>query len=117
MFWLFLLLAFFYGIFLSVGAIFIEEITYRRYPQWSSLIRLMVYGVLENLGYRQINACWRMQALVQLALGKDAWERVSRRNFNHISMTQKKGTTKSLLGEAAKESPPATAYSNPMRTR
>lgn len=82
MVWLFFLLAFCYGIFLSVGAIFIEEITYRRYPRWASLIRLMVYGILENLGYRQINAWWRTQALFQLALRKNVWERGPRRKYH-----------------------------------
>jgi cellulose synthase/poly-beta-1,6-N-acetylglucosamine synthase-like glycosyltransferase len=100
MFWLFLLLAFFYGIFLSVGAIFIEEITYRRYPQWTSLIRLMIYGVLENLGYRQINAWWRMQALVQVVLRKDAWERAPRRKFYMPSTAHDR--------KAVKESSPTT---------
>jgi len=82
MFWLFLILAFLYGIFLSIGAIFIEEITYRRYPKWTSLLRLMLYGILENLGYRQINAWWRLQAIFQLLFGKDSWERTTRRTFN-----------------------------------
>lgn len=80
-FLLFLFLALLYGIFLSVGAILIEEITYRRYPKGSSLIKLMIYGVLENLGYRQINAWWRLQALVQFILRKDEWERARRRSF------------------------------------
>ncbi|MGQ9636958.1 MAG: glycosyltransferase family 2 protein [Thermodesulfobacteriota bacterium] len=81
MFWLFLLLAFFYSIFLSVGAIFIEEITYRRYPKWTSLMKLLLYGILETFGYRQINAWWRMQALFQLALGKNGWGKPLRRQF------------------------------------
>ncbi len=81
MFWLFLLLAFLYSIFLSVGAIFIEEITYRRYPKWTALIKLILYGILENFGYRQINAWWRMEALCQLLFGKNGWGKLSRRKF------------------------------------
>lgn len=81
MFWLFLLLAFLYGIFLSVGAILIEEITYRRYPKWSSVLKLMFYAILENFGYRQLNAWWRVQALFQLFFGENGWGKITRRRF------------------------------------
>src|SRR3972149_10774241 len=59
---LFLTLALFYGIFLSTAGIYLEEITYRRYPKWSHLLRLLFYGVLENFGDRQINSLWRVPA-------------------------------------------------------
>lgn len=81
MFWLFLLLAFLYSVFLSVGAIFIEEITYRRYPKLTSVMKLLLYGILENFGYRQINAWWRVQALFQLVSGKNSWGKIARRKF------------------------------------
>lgn len=81
MFWLFLLLAFLYGVFLSVGAILIEEITYRRYPKWSSVLKLMLYAILENFGYRQLNAWWRVQALFQLLFGENGWGKITRRRF------------------------------------
>ncbi|MCX8116673.1 MAG: glycosyltransferase family 2 protein [Desulfobacterota bacterium] len=84
MFWLFLLFALLYGVFLSVGAILIEEMTYRRYPKWSSLLKLLVYAVLENFGYRQLNAWWRVQALFQLLSGKNGWGRITRRRFARI---------------------------------
>jgi len=71
---LFLALALFYGIFLSIAGIFLEEITYRRYPAWNHLFRLMLYGVFENFGYRQINAFWRFQALLRFLTGRLRWE-------------------------------------------
>ena len=75
-FMLFLVLAFFYGVFLSTAGIFLEELTFRRYPRWRHLFRLLLYGVLENFGYRQMNAFWRLQALVQYFFGKRKWEQV-----------------------------------------
>ena len=39
---LFLTLALFYGIFLSMAGIFLEELTYRRYPAWNHLFKLML---------------------------------------------------------------------------
>lgn len=91
MFWLFLLLAFLYGVFLSVGAILIEEFTYRRYPKWTSLLTLMVYAILENFGYRQLNAWWRVQALFQLLFKEDGWGKITRRRFAKPKWTRKEG--------------------------
>lgn len=73
---LFLSLAVFYGIFLSTASIFLEELTFRRYPRWSHFFRLVLYGVLENFGYRQINSLWRFQAVLLYLVGKREWEHV-----------------------------------------
>jgi cellulose synthase/poly-beta-1,6-N-acetylglucosamine synthase-like glycosyltransferase len=76
---LFLTLAIFYGVFLSTASIFLEELTFRRYPKWSHLFRLLLYGVLENFGYRQINSFWRFEALILYILGKRKWEYVDKK--------------------------------------
>jgi len=75
-FMLFIVLALFYGVFLSTAGIFLEELTFRRYPRWKHLFRMLFYGVLENFGYRQMNAFWRIQALVRYLVGKRKWEQV-----------------------------------------
>ena len=80
---LFLTLAIFYGIFLSTAGIYLEEITYRRYPKWSHLLRLLFYGVLENFVYRQINSLWRFQAVLQYLVGMRKWEYVEK-GENHV---------------------------------
>ena len=73
---LFLTLSVFYGIFLSSASIYLEEVTYRRYPKWNHLARLLLYGVLENFGYRQINSFWRFQAFLKYVMGERKWEYV-----------------------------------------
>ena len=45
---LFLLLAIFFGTFLSTAGVFLAELTYRRYPKWSHLLRMVWYALLEN---------------------------------------------------------------------
>jgi cellulose synthase/poly-beta-1,6-N-acetylglucosamine synthase-like glycosyltransferase len=75
-FMLFITLAIFYGIFLSTAGIFLEELTYRRYPAWGHMFQLLLYGVLENFGYRQINSFWRLQAMVKYLTGRTGWEHV-----------------------------------------
>jgi len=50
----------FFGVFLSVAAVLLEEISFRRYPGWSTRTT-RTYGVLENLGYRQTLALFKVK--------------------------------------------------------
>lgn len=90
-FLLFLTLAIFYGVFLSTTGVFLEELTYRRYPEWSHLIKLLIYGVLENFGYRQINSFWRFQAIILYIFGRRKWEHVEKKGRLFCSNTEAKG--------------------------
>ena len=76
LFLLFVLLAFVYGTFLSVGSVVLEEITFRRYPRMGDLMRLLWYAVLENFGYRQMIVLYRVQGFVQYMRGQKSWELV-----------------------------------------
>jgi len=75
---LFLTLAIAYGIFLSTMGIFLEEMTFRRYPKWGDLFRLLFFGVMENFGYRQINSFWRFEAFFQFLFRRVKWETVKK---------------------------------------
>jgi cellulose synthase/poly-beta-1,6-N-acetylglucosamine synthase-like glycosyltransferase len=83
---IFFTLAIVYGVFLSTAGIFLEEITYRRYPRWRHMFRLLLFGVFENLGYRQINSFWRLQAVLNYLIGRTGWEHVQFKG-----MARKKG--------------------------
>jgi len=85
---LFITLAIFYGVFLSTAGIFLEELTFRRYPRWRHLFRLLLYGVFENFGYRQINTFWRFQAFLQYWLGRRSWEYVENKGTNGTNGTK-----------------------------
>jgi hypothetical protein len=69
-------------VFLSTIGVFLEEITYRRYPKWSHLFKLLTYGVFENLGYRQINSFWRFQAIIKYLFGRRQWEYIEEKGTN-----------------------------------
>ena len=66
-----------YGGFLSVGAILLEEMTCRRYPQPRDLVVLLAYGLLENVGYRQLVLFYRVQGMLKFLLGLRRWEKVA----------------------------------------
>jgi cellulose synthase/poly-beta-1,6-N-acetylglucosamine synthase-like glycosyltransferase len=92
-FLLFLFLAIFYGIFLSTIGVFLGELTYRRYPKWSHLFRLLIYGVLENFGYRQMNSYWRFQSIILFMFGRKKWEHVEDKGKNIETSHHQKITT------------------------
>jgi hypothetical protein len=73
----FILLGFVYGGFLSVGAVLLEELTYRRYPRFRDLVTLLIFGLLENLGYRQLVLFYRFQGVMKFLFGSRRWEKVT----------------------------------------
>lgn len=76
LFVLFILLGLVYGSFLSVGAVLLEELTYRRYPGFRDLTTLLIYAVVENIGYRQLVLYYRFQGLLRFVTGFRSWEKV-----------------------------------------
>ena len=59
---LFLAVAILYGMTLSVAAVLLEEISFRRYPAWTDLVKLFTFALIENLGYRQMLSVFKMRA-------------------------------------------------------
>ncbi len=79
---LFVLVAWGYGMLLSVWAVVLEEIGFRRYERWSDLLRLLVYATLENFGYRQRTVWWRLRAFVSaFRRGRQGWGEMVRKGF------------------------------------
>jgi cellulose synthase/poly-beta-1,6-N-acetylglucosamine synthase-like glycosyltransferase len=79
---LYIILSILMGVFLSVGAVLLEELTERRYPRWGDLVRLLLFAVLENFGYRQLNVLWRCWGLVQLLPARRRWEVVEKEGLS-----------------------------------
>jgi cellulose synthase/poly-beta-1,6-N-acetylglucosamine synthase-like glycosyltransferase len=76
LFVLFVVLGLVYGSFLSVGAVLLEELTYRRYPGFRDLATLLAFAVVENIGYRQVVLYYRFQGLMRFLTGFRSWEKV-----------------------------------------
>jgi cellulose synthase/poly-beta-1,6-N-acetylglucosamine synthase-like glycosyltransferase len=72
--WLFLAVSVGYGLLLSMAAVAIEACSYRRYARWRDLGALVAASVLENVGFRQLHAWWRLQGLWRAVRGtSQAW--------------------------------------------
>ena len=69
------------GVLLSVAALALEEFSFRRHPHGREVIRMLVYAVTENFGFRQLVDFWRLQGLWDVVRGKQGWGEMRRRGF------------------------------------
>ena len=70
------------GSLLSVAAVFMEELRLRRYPNFKDLVKLTLYGVFDNFGYRQLTTLWRVLAIVSFLRNNKEWGAMERRGFD-----------------------------------
>jgi cellulose synthase/poly-beta-1,6-N-acetylglucosamine synthase-like glycosyltransferase len=77
----FLAVAFALGIALSFAAVGLEELSFRRYPRFRDIMRLLGVAVIENVGYRQLSTYWRIRGMVSKLRGAHAWGAMERRGF------------------------------------
>jgi cellulose synthase/poly-beta-1,6-N-acetylglucosamine synthase-like glycosyltransferase len=66
---------------LSLAAVALEELSFRRYPRRSDLLRLFGLAALESFGYRQLNTWWRVKGTYSALRGVEGWGRMTRRGF------------------------------------
>ena len=62
---IFLLLAVGLGILVSVISLLLEEVSFRTSNNAFELFLLFLVAIIENLGYRQLNAIWRLSGIIQ----------------------------------------------------
>ncbi len=82
---LFFFLAVLFGVFLSVAAVLLEEISFRRYPGWIDLVKLIAYGVMENFGYRQLLSLYKVKSFWDFLLRRRGWGEMKRRGFTRAA--------------------------------
>jgi hypothetical protein len=63
---------------ISIGAILLEEMTYRRYNRWRHVAKLILYCFIEHFPYRQMNMWWRLQGMWQYFKGDMEWKEAKR---------------------------------------
>jgi len=74
--------AFGYGMFVSLAALAVEEFSFHRYRRWRDLAAGVLAALLENVGYRQLHAWWRLQGLWRFVRGHEAsWGVMTRAGF------------------------------------
>ena len=74
----FLIFGYAFATMISVGAVLLEEMTYRRYSDWREVARLLFYCLVEHFPYRQMTMIWRLQGLYQYLRGDMKWREMKR---------------------------------------
>lgn len=77
----FLMASIIFGIVLSIAAVVLEELSFRRYPKIADLLQLFGLAVFENFGYRQLNSYWRIKGLISGMRKKKGWGKMVRKGF------------------------------------
>jgi cellulose synthase/poly-beta-1,6-N-acetylglucosamine synthase-like glycosyltransferase len=78
---LFVLVAWGYGMLLSLWAVVLEEVSFSRYRRVGDLGRLLLYATLENFGYRQRTVWWRLKAFFTVWKHQHVWGEMTRTGF------------------------------------
>jgi cellulose synthase/poly-beta-1,6-N-acetylglucosamine synthase-like glycosyltransferase len=78
---LFFLVAIGYGALLSIWAIVLEEMSFKRYRRRRDYWRLLMWAVVEGLGFRQMTVLFRLQSFWKWARGVESWGRMTREGF------------------------------------
>jgi hypothetical protein len=79
-FLLFLAVAVLYGLLLTLGSIALEDASLGRHPGWDDLRRLVLFSLVESLGYRQMTHLWKLEGFWQL-MRKGDWGTMERKGL------------------------------------
>ena len=90
---LFLLVAYGYGLVLTTFTLVLEETSYLRYEKIGDRLVLLLWVLLENLGYRQLSVVWRLRGLARYLQGGKGWGAMEREGFNRPKPQQEAGSS------------------------
>ena len=73
------------GVLVSTAVVAVEEFTFHRYRSGRDLRALLLAGAVENLGYRQLHAWYRLRGLVAALARRDpVWTAMPRTGFTTV---------------------------------
>jgi cellulose synthase/poly-beta-1,6-N-acetylglucosamine synthase-like glycosyltransferase len=78
---LFFLLAYGLGIVLAAFTLALEELSFHRYERLRDRAWLVMWALLESLGYRQLTVLWRIRGIWKFLRGRTDWGVMKRRGF------------------------------------
>jgi cellulose synthase/poly-beta-1,6-N-acetylglucosamine synthase-like glycosyltransferase len=70
-----------FGMTATLLSVLMSDVVTRRYLRGRDLVLLVIVALLENCGYRQLNAWWSCVGTVQALTGKSGWGVMKRRAF------------------------------------
>jgi cellulose synthase/poly-beta-1,6-N-acetylglucosamine synthase-like glycosyltransferase len=86
---MFMAVAYGYAMLVTLVAMAIEELNFHKYPRWYDLGAILLASVLENVGYRQATAWWRLEGWWASLRGeKPVWGIMTRQGFGEDAPAQ-----------------------------
>ncbi len=83
---IFLAAAYGYAILVNLVAMAVEELTFHKHTRWRDLGAILLASVLENVGYRQATAWWRLEGWWASLRGKkQVWGTMTRQGLDDKS--------------------------------
>ncbi|WP_411148047.1 glycosyltransferase family 2 protein [Streptomyces sp. A30] len=90
--WRFLLAAYAYAIVVSMVSVGVEEYAFHRFTRWRDVWGAVVGVVVENLGYRQLTALWRLRGMWDALRGSpQVWGAMTRAGFDSPGQERESG--------------------------
>jgi cellulose synthase/poly-beta-1,6-N-acetylglucosamine synthase-like glycosyltransferase len=83
-----------YGVLLSFATFALEEFSFHRYSRWHDLWAGAGASVMENVGYRQLHAWWRLRGIFAATFGGPTWEEMPRDGFGPAQIQDEPSLTK-----------------------
>lgn len=84
-FTLYLIVTILYGIILSIGVLLLEEYTFNKYPTVTQILKLCLFSILANFGYRQMITSFRLEGILRFRKDKNTWGVIERKVFDSNS--------------------------------
>ena len=81
MFIIYLIIAFLLGCTLSMGSILLEQVSFCKYSSLKDTMHLMLFAVIENLGYRQLTILYRIEGIFKFRKLRHSWGTIERKQF------------------------------------
>jgi len=78
---LFFLVAYGLGVVLAAFTLMLEELSFHRYERLGDRALLVVWLLLESLGYRQLTVVWRLRGIWKFLRKRTDWGAMQRRGF------------------------------------
>ena len=75
------LVAYGYGLLLTIFTLLLDELAYRRYHGLTDRFVMIGWAVVESLGYRQLTVLWRLRGLWKYLRKRTDWGTMTRRGF------------------------------------
>jgi cellulose synthase/poly-beta-1,6-N-acetylglucosamine synthase-like glycosyltransferase len=74
-------MAYLFGLFFSLIAIFINEISYNYYKRYKEILKLILYAMLDPIWFRPFTVYWRIKAFLGYTKGRRSWGTIKRETF------------------------------------